>query len=94
MRRIEMPKGCSDTAKCTWKVSTPIGVNITEQDITNSEAAPFYMTYLTTREMAGIFAQEIEARDFSGAGLNVSYRIHSIKAAYRNKKTSSEGHRF
>ena len=47
-----------------------------------------------TRRMAGIFAQEIEARDFSGAGLNVSYRIHSIKAAYRNKKTSSEGHRF
>ena len=47
-----------------------------------------------TRRMAGIFAQEIEARDFSGAGLNVSYRIHSIKAAYRNKKTSSEGQRF
>jgi len=47
-----------------------------------------------TRRMAGIFAQEIEARDFSGAGLNVSYRIHSVKAAYRNKKTSSEGHRF
>ena len=47
-----------------------------------------------TRRMAGIFAQEIEARDFSGAGLNISYRIHSIKAAYRNKKTSSEGHRF
>ena len=47
-----------------------------------------------TRRMAGIFAQEIEARDFSGAGLNVSYRIHSVKAAYRNKKTSSEGQRF
>ena len=47
-----------------------------------------------TRRMAGIFAQEIEARDFSGAGLNVSYRLHSLKAAYRNKKTSSEGHRF
>ena len=47
-----------------------------------------------TRRMAGIFAQEIEAQDFSGAGLNVSYRIHSIKAAYRNKKTSSEVHRF
>ena len=47
-----------------------------------------------TRRMAGIFAQEIEAQDFSGAGLNVSYRIHSIKAAYRNKKTSSEGQRF
>ena len=47
-----------------------------------------------TRRMAGIFAQEIEARDFSGAGLNVSYRIHSIKAGYRNKKSSSEGHRF
>ena len=47
-----------------------------------------------TRRMAGIFAQEIEARDFSGASLNVSYRIHSVKAAYRNKKTSSEGHRF
>ena len=46
------------------------------------------------RRMAGIFAQEIEARDFSGAGLNVSYRIHSLKAAYRNKKTSSEGQRF
>ena len=47
-----------------------------------------------TRRMAGIFAQEIEAQDFSGAGLNVSYRIHSLKAAYRNKKTSSEGQRF
>lgn len=47
-----------------------------------------------TRKMAGIFAQEIEAQDFSGAGLNVSYRIHSVKAAYRNKKISSEGQRF
>ena len=47
-----------------------------------------------TRRMAGIFAQEIEAQDFSGTGLNVSYRIHSVKAAYRNKKTSSEGQRF
>ena len=47
-----------------------------------------------TRRMAGIFAQEIEARDFSGASLNISYRIHSVKAAYRNKKTSSEGQRF
>ena len=47
-----------------------------------------------TRRMAGIFAQEIEAQDFSGAGLNVSYRIHSVKAAYRNKKTSSEDQRF
>ena len=47
-----------------------------------------------TRRMAGIFAQEIEAQDFSGVGLNVSYRLHSVKAAYRNKKTSSEGHRF
>ena len=47
-----------------------------------------------TRRMAGIFAQEIEAQDFSGASLNVSYRIHSVKAAYRNKKTSSEGQRF
>ena len=47
-----------------------------------------------TRRMAGIFAQEIEAKDFSGASLNVSYRIHSLKAAYRNKKTSSEGQRF
>ena len=47
-----------------------------------------------TRRMAGIFAQEIEARDFSGAGLNVSYRIHSVKAAYRNKKTSNENKRF
>ena len=50
--------------------------------------------HYSTRRMAGIFAQEIEARDFSGAGLNVSYRIHSVKAAYRNKKTSSEGQRF
>ena len=50
--------------------------------------------HYSTRRMAGIFAQEIEARDFSGAGLNVSYRIHSLKAAYRNKKTSSEGQRF
>lgn len=47
-----------------------------------------------TRRMAGIFAQEIEAQDFSGASLNVSYRIHSVKAAYRNKKASSEGQRF
>ena len=47
-----------------------------------------------TRRMAGIFAQEIEARDFSGASLNVSYRIHSVKASYRNKKASSEGYRF
>ncbi|WP_455263314.1 outer membrane beta-barrel protein [Porphyromonas sp.] len=50
--------------------------------------------HYSTRRMAGIFAQEIEAQDFSGAGLNVSYRIHSVKAAYRNKKTSSEGQRF
>ena len=50
--------------------------------------------HYSTRRMAGIFAQEIEARDFSGAGLNVSYRIHSLKAAYRNKKASSEGQRF
>ena len=50
--------------------------------------------HYSTRRMAGIFAQEIEAQDFSGVGLNVSYRIHSIKAAYRNKKTSSEGQRF
>ena len=50
--------------------------------------------HYTTRRMAGIFAQEIEAQDFSGVGLNVSYRIHSVKAAYRNKKTSSEGQRF
>ena len=48
----------------------------------------------TIREMSGVLAREVEARDFSGASLNVSYRIHSIKAAYRNKKTSSEGHRF
>ena len=47
-----------------------------------------------TRRMAGIFAQEIEAQDFSGASLNVSYRIHSVKAAYRNKKTSNENKRF
>ena len=50
--------------------------------------------HYSTRRMAGIFAQEIEAQDFSGVGLNVSYRIHSLKAAYRNKKTSSEGQRF
>ena len=47
-----------------------------------------------TRRMAGIFAQEIEARDFSGASLNVSYRLHSVKASYRNGKTSGEAHRF
>ena len=47
-----------------------------------------------TRRMAGIFAQEIEAQDFSGVGLNVSYRLHSVKASYRNGKTSSESHRF
>ena len=47
-----------------------------------------------TRRMAGIFAQEIEARDFSGASLNVSYRLHSVKASYSNKKASSESHRF
>ena len=50
--------------------------------------------HYSTRRMAGIFAQEIEAQDFSGVGLNVSYRIHSVKAGYRNKKTSSEGQRF
>ena len=50
--------------------------------------------HYSTRRMAGIFAQEIEAQDFSGVGLNVSYRIHSVKAAYRNKNTSSEGQRF
>ena len=50
--------------------------------------------HYSTRRMAGFFAQEIEAQDFSGVGLNVSYRIHSLKAAYRNKKTSSEGQRF
>ena len=50
--------------------------------------------HYSTRRMAGIFAQEIEAQDFSGVGLNVSYRIHSVKAVYRNKKASSEGHRF
>ena len=50
--------------------------------------------HYSTRRMAGIFAQEIEAQDFAGAGLNVSYRIHSVKAAYRNKKASSEGQRF
>ena len=50
--------------------------------------------HYSTRRMAGIFAQEIEAQDFSGVGLNVSYRIHSLKAAYRNKKASSEGQRF
>ena len=47
-----------------------------------------------TRRMAGIFAQEIEVRDFSGVGLNVSYRLHSVKASYSNKKASSESHRF
>ena len=47
-----------------------------------------------TRRMAGIFAQEIEAQDFSGASLNVSYRLHSVKASYSNKKASSESHRF
>jgi len=47
-----------------------------------------------TRRMAGIFAQEIEAQDFSGVGLNVSYRLHSVKAAYRNGKTSNENKRF
>ena len=47
-----------------------------------------------TRRMAGIFAQEIEVQDFSGVGLNVSYRLHSVKATYRNGKTSGEAHRF
>ena len=47
-----------------------------------------------TREMAGILAREIEAQDFSGVGLNVSYRLHSVKASYSNKKASSESHRF
>ena len=47
-----------------------------------------------TREMAGILAREIEAQDFSGVGLNVSYRLHSVKASYSNKKASSEAHRF
>ena len=47
-----------------------------------------------TREMAGILAREVEAQDFSGVGLNVSYRLHSVKASYRNGKASSESHRF
>ena len=47
-----------------------------------------------TREMAGILAREVEAQDFSGVGLNVSYRIHSVKASYSNKKASSESRRF
>ena len=47
-----------------------------------------------TREMAGILAREVEAQDFSGVGLNVSYRLHSVKASYSNKKASSESHRF
>ena len=47
-----------------------------------------------TREMAGILAREVEAQDFSGVSLNVSYRLHSVKASYSNKKASSESHRF
>ena len=47
-----------------------------------------------TREMAGILAREIEEQDFSGVSLNVSYRLHSVKASYSNKKASSESHRF
>ena len=47
-----------------------------------------------TREMSGILAREVEAQDFSGASLNVSYRLHSVKASYRNGKASSEAHRF
>ena len=47
-----------------------------------------------TREMAGILAREVEEQDFSGVSLNVSYRLHSVKASYRNGKASSESHRF
>ena len=47
-----------------------------------------------TREMSGILAREVEAQDFSGVSLNVSYRLHSVKATYRNGKASSEAHRF
>ena len=47
-----------------------------------------------TREMAGILAREVAEQDFSGVGLNVSYRLHSVKASYSNKKASSESHRF
>ena len=47
-----------------------------------------------TREMAGILAREVQEQDFSGVSLNVSYRLHSVKASYSNKKASSESHRF
>lgn len=46
------------------------------------------------REMSGIISREIEAQDFSGISLNISYRINSVKASYRNKKTCNESKRF
>ena len=48
----------------------------------------------TIREMSGVLAREVEAQDFSGVSLNVSYRLHSVKASYRNGKTSNENKRF
>lgn len=46
------------------------------------------------REMSGIISREIEAQDFSGISLNISYRINSVKSGYRNKKSSNESKRF
>ncbi len=47
-----------------------------------------------TRRMAGIFAQEIE-RGTSRRRLRTSpYRIHSLKAAYRNKRPAAKGSAF
>ena len=46
------------------------------------------------REMSGIISREIEAQDFSGISLNISYRINSVKASYRNSMTSNESKRF
>ena len=46
------------------------------------------------REMSGIVSKEIEEQDFSGVSLNISYRFNSVRASYRNRKTSNESKRF
>ncbi|MDP0531646.1 outer membrane beta-barrel protein [Porphyromonas gingivalis] len=46
------------------------------------------------KEMSGIVSKEIEEQDFSGVSLNISYRFNSVRASYRNRKTSNESKRF
>lgn len=46
------------------------------------------------REMSGIVSREIEAQDFSGININISYRFNTVKAGYRNNHSSNESKRF